>query len=315
MGDPLSRLLSPFQSSQDTWLQRIHENLHQLFAPTRIFPSSANGAPIHLLRWAASGGSGRAQSASLITHAAILAALILLAYPARHQDPVNRQHGVDVSGRLSIGQKLLESLIGDASSEGAGSGGGRTQIPTTSGNLVPSSSIQIVRPSLPPKRESILAVPPTILDLASPPTLNSVTKIGLPWMAEDTDSPGPGDSNTIGNGNGKTMGDGRIDGPGGTGESAQRYRPGLTQPVCVYCPDPQYTDEARKAKVQGTVTLKVLVGADGRASQARFVSGVGLGLDERALETVRGWKFTPAKDAARHAVPAWITIEVVFRLI
>lgn len=202
-----------------------------------------------------------------------------------------------------------------APSEGTGSGGGRTPIPATSGNLVPSSSIQIVRPLLPPKRDSILAVPPTILDLASPPILNSINKIGLPWMAEDTNSPGPGDSNTIGNSNGKTMGDGPFDGPGGMGEVSNRYQAGLTRPVCVYCPDPQYTDEARKAKAQGTVTLKVLVGADGRASQVRFVSGIGLGLDERALETVRGWKFTPAKDAAHHPVPTWITIEVIFRLI
>ena len=315
MRDPFSRLVSSFQSSQDSWLQRIRENFHQLLTPARAFPSSANGAPIHLLHQRGSVSSGRAQSASLVTHAAVLGALLLLAFPARRGDPPNPPHGVNVSGRLPIGRKLLESLMGHAPSEGAGSGGGHTQIPTTSGDLLPSSSIQIVRPSLPPKRESVLEAPPTILDPAAPPVLNSVNKIGLPWMRDETNSPGPGDSNTIGSSDGNTMGDGPIDGPGGTGVSSTGYRPGMSQPVCVYCPDPQYTDEARKAKVQGTVTLKVLVGADGRAAQVRFVSGIGLGLDERALETVRGWKFTPAKDAAHHPVPTWITIEVVFRLI
>ena len=42
--------------------------------------------------------------------------------------------------------------------------------------------------------------------------------------------------------------------------------------------------------------------------------GVGYGLEERAVETVRGWKFTPAHDAARRSVAVWVTIEAVFRL-
>ena len=85
-------------------------------------------------------------------------------------------------------------------------------------------------------------------------------------------------------------------------------------PTCVICPYPIYTDEARHVKVQGTVTLRVLVGTDGRAAQIRVVSGVGYGLEERAEQTVRGWKFKPAIDAARRPVPAWVTIEAVYRL-
>jgi len=158
-------------------------------------------------------------------------------------------------------------------------------------------------------------MPPTILDPAAPPVLTPVNKIGLPWMSEETNSPGPGDSNTVGNSNGKTMGDGPVDGPGGLGSSLSSYRPGTTLPICVYCPNPLYSDEARQAKVQGKVTLRVLVGADGRPSQVRIIQGIGLGLDDRAAQSVRTWKFVPAHDAARRAVATWITIEVVFRLI
>ena len=100
-----------------------------------------------------------------------------------------------------------------------------------------------------------------------------------------------------------------IGGPGGD------YPPGVTLPTCVYCPEPQYTDEARQAKVQGRVVLRVLVGADGRGSQIQLMSGIGMGLEDRAVESVRAWKFTPARDGARRAVPTWVTIEVVFRLI
>jgi len=111
------------------------------------------------------------------------------------------------------------------------------------------------------------------------------------------------------------MGDSSIDGPGGAGESSSVYRPGVTLPTCVYCPAPQYTDEAREAKVQGRVTLRVLVSADGRASQIQVAQGIGAGLDERAVQSVRSWKFASAHDGARRAVPAWIAIEVIFRLI
>jgi periplasmic protein TonB len=111
------------------------------------------------------------------------------------------------------------------------------------------------------------------------------------------------------------MGDGPIDGPGGESDSRFAYRPGVTLPTCVYCPDPQYTDEAREAKLQGRVTLRVLVGADGRASQIQIVQGIGMGLDDRAVQSVRSWKFAPAHDGARRVVPTWVTIEIIFRLI
>jgi periplasmic protein TonB len=210
--------------------------------------------------------------------------------------------------------RLFAPTTGRASDPGSGSGGGRVPIPTTIGNFVPLFSIQVVRPSLPLKQEEHMPVPPTIFDPASAPVLTPVRKIGLPWMREETYSPGPGDSNTVGGGPGNTMGDGSRDGPGGLGESQSRYRGGVTLPSCAYCPDPQYTDEAREAKLQGKVTLRVLVGVDGRASQIRVVQGIGLGLDERAEQAIRSWKFVPAHDGSQHPVAAWVTVEAVFRL-
>ena len=75
-----------------------------------------------------------------------------------------------------------------------------------------------------------------------------------------------------------------------------------------------YTEEARQVKMQGTVTMRVLVGADGRASDIGIVRGVGFGLDERAMQTVRTWKFSAARDPSHRLIAAWITIEAVFRL-
>jgi protein TonB len=132
-------------------------------------------------------------------------------------------------------------------------------------------------------------------------------------MPDQNNSSGRGKGRTIGDGPGDSIGDAPGDGVG-RGRTPGFYNPGTTLPSCVYCPDPQYTDEAREAKLQGTVTLEVLVGADGRASQIRIVKGIGLGLDERAEQAIRGWKFVLAHDASRRIVPAWVTVEAVFRL-
>src|SRR5258705_5777715 len=82
MRDPLSRRFTSLQSSSDSWSLRVRENLRQLFTAVPLFPSSANGAPIHLPRWEPSARSGRAQSISAVIHAAIVcAAVILAAHP------------------------------------------------------------------------------------------------------------------------------------------------------------------------------------------------------------------------------------------
>jgi len=104
------------------------------------------------------------------------------------------------------------------------------------------------------------------------------------------------------------------EGQAGYGDAAGSYAPGTTLPTCAYCPLPAYTDEARHVKMQGTVTLRVLVGADGKASDIRVIRGVGYGLDERAMQTVHTWRFTPARDPNHRAIAAWITVEAIFHL-
>ena len=313
MRDPFFRLLTSLSSSRDSWFHRIRDNFQQLLAPGRIFPSSANGAPLHLPRWQKSPRSGCAQSASLLTHAAIITALVIAAVHPQSSNPkpnLPREPG----GILSVPGDLLDRLRGLHPSGGTGSGSGHDLLPPTQGNLPARSALQFLKPTLPRNPNPELPVPPTILDASAPRVLPPVINIGIPWMRERNDSSGPSNGNTIGTGPNDSIGTTPGD-QTGVGGPPGPYRPGVTLPTCAYCPDPQYTDEARQAKLQGTVTLRVLVGSDGRASQIQIMQGIGLGLDDRAAQSVRTWKFVPAHDAARRPVPAWINIEVVFRLI
>lgn len=90
---------------------------------------------------------------------------------------------------------------------------------------------------------------------------------------------------------------------------------GTTAPVCVRCPAPDYSSKARRADYQGVVTFDVLVNADGQAGQITVVKGpgLGLGLEESAIETVKKWKFKPAVGPEGNPVPVLVSIEITFR--
>jgi TonB family protein len=95
---------------------------------------------------------------------------------------------------------------------------------------------------------------------------------------------------------------------------AVRMASGVSAPVLLLKVEPEYTEEARAAKYQGTVLVYVEVGPDGNAHNMQVVRGLGLGLDEKAIEAVNKWKFKPgAKEGQPVTVQA--TIEVNFRLL
>jgi protein TonB len=295
-----------------SWFTRVRENFRQAFASTGLRHSSSNGAPIHLLELDPAQRTGRAQIASLLTHSGIIGALALLAFQTQVVR-TQRNGGIDVAAEHLLFSPPSD-FANDRASLGHNAGGGEhSPLPATHGFLAPRSSLQLAQPHLPDNATHVLAVPVATLDENAPPIVAAVSQLGLPWMPNDTNSAGPGKDGGIGSGEKGGMGD-NSGSDAGEGESGVPYSRGMTMPVCVTCPLPLYTDEARKLKLQGMVTLRVLVGADGRAAQIHVARGVGYGLDERAISTVRAWTFTPARDAARKVVPVWVTIEIAFRL-
>jgi protein TonB len=314
MRDPLLRSFSVSQTSNDSWFPRVRENLRQLFISAPLFPSSANGAPIHLLAFRRSATAGGARTLSFITHAALLGGILLFSIQSRTPRIIGTRPELVPHEGLTFFPPPAENAFGRPSLGKSSGGGEDDPRPTKHGLFAPGSST----PLLPPRRivntNPELAVPSSVFDPNAPQFPAPVTNLGLPWMKDDTDSAGPGKNHGFGSGKKGGMGD--KEGPGaGQGEAHDgSYANVLSLPKCAYCPDPQYADEAREAKLQGAVTLLVLVGADGRAAQIRIVKGIGLGLDDRAVQAIRSWKFVPAQDAARRAIPAWVTVEAVFRL-
>jgi TonB family protein len=88
---------------------------------------------------------------------------------------------------------------------------------------------------------------------------------------------------------------------------------GVTVPQVIYNPEPGFSDEARKSKTQGVVTLILVVGKDGRTYNIRVGQSLGMGLDEKAIDAVKRWRFRPAT-LNGEAVATQIAVEVDFHL-
>jgi TonB family protein len=91
---------------------------------------------------------------------------------------------------------------------------------------------------------------------------------------------------------------------------------GVGYPACVYCPQPQYTEQALKANYEGAVVLQVIIQPSGHASNIKVVKAgpPGLGLEGKAIEAVKTWRFKPAVGPNGRIVATITPVEVTFRL-
>jgi TonB family protein len=132
-------------------------------------------------------------------------------------------------------------------------------------------------------------------------------------------SNGIGSGGGIGNGKGGGVGPGNGAGfgpgtGGGFGGGAYRIGGGVSAPVPIYQPEPEYSEEARKAKWQGIVILSLVVDEMGKAVRIQVTKPLGLGLDQKAIEAVEKWRFKPGMKDGK-PVPVIASVEVTFRLL
>jgi TonB family protein len=206
---------------------------------------------------------------------------------------------------------------------GGGGGGGDRDVLKASQGRLPKFSMeaQITPPAAVIRNPNPkLAVEPTIM---VPPEIKVAMNSNMPNFGDPKSSaviPSNGTVSMSGIGSGSNggvgSGDGRGLGPGegmGTGGGVFRPGRGVTPPRPIYSPDPEFSEDARKAKYQGTCTLMIVVATDGRPINIRVVNSLGMGLDEKAIETVRTWRFEPGQKDG-HPVNVEMAVEVDFHL-
>jgi TonB family protein len=202
------------------------------------------------------------------------------------------------------------------SGDSGGGGGNHDPLPASHGNLPPASlDSQLAPPTVMlPKEMPKLPVEETVV-VAPDIRLPQGGQIGDPASQfSKVLSNGPGGPGGIGigccDGIGSSTGPGVGDGPPGIYPAGKM---GVTVPQVIFNPEPSFSDEARKAKAQGMVLLLVVVGKDGHTYDIRVGQSLGMGLDEKAIEAVKVWRFRPATLNGQ-PVATQIAVQVDFHL-
>jgi periplasmic protein TonB len=258
---------------------------------------------------------------SAIVHAVLLALLLGSAFFGHKVVAREEQHETVTliapspdSYALPVAKKVVS---------GGGGGGEHDVLPATKGRLPKLAMQQITPPSIilrnqHPKltAEPTVVVPPQVRVAG-----NNMPNLGLPTAAAMPSAPpsnGTGSGAGIGSGSGGGVGVGHGPGVGagsggGIGGGVFKVGGGISAPQPVSTPDPEYTEQARIAKTQGTCILWLIVDDQGRPRDIRVVRGLGMGLDAKAIEAVKQWKFQPAMKDGR-PVNVQISVEVGFKL-
>jgi protein TonB len=313
--DPLDHLLVHVD---DAWYSSLRQQVHDLLHPQKLPPLKLTSKPVEVKDIWGEYRYGRISSlSSLLVHTIVLA-IILIPFGRKVVQVVKNQvlyTPVDISA--------YEAQMPPSKKKAGGGGGGgdRSPEPASQGKLPkfalhqltpPEVVIRNPNPRLP--EEPTVIVPPDI-KLNTP----NLAMLGDPLAKLGPPSNGPGGGGGIGSGYGGGVGSGSGGGVGpgqGGGYGGGVFRVGgdVTAPQLVSKVDPEYSEQARKSKYQGVVVLNLVVQRDGTVRDIKVVQPLGLGLDEKAIEAVKQWRFRPGmKNGAPVDVAA--TIEVTFRLL
>jgi protein TonB len=192
----------------------------------------------------------------------------------------------------------------------AGGGGGqRGPAPVSKGSPPKFSPVQITPPKTPVIQPK-LAVEPTIDVDPKLKMSSTLPNVGIPNAPTVGVSMGNGNGNGLGSGNGNGMGPGSG---GNTGGGVRQVGGGVSAPIPIYQPEAEFSEEARKAKMTGIVLVDLIVDEKGSVIRAHVIRGLGMGLDEKALEAVRQYRFKPAMENGK-PVKVEVNVEVNFQI-
>jgi periplasmic protein TonB len=205
-----------------------------------------------------------------------------------------------------------------AKAQGGGGGGGAHQVVEASKGRQPVvAKEEITPPQIARLDHPKLGVEPT--EMVKMPDNNTLPNLGMAQspqikMASQGQGSGSGFGHGLGGGIGAGHGVGAGPGSGGGyGGGLMSVGGGVSAPQVVHSVEPGFTDDARRANYQGNVSVQLIVDPEGNPQNVRLVSHLGMGLDEKAIEAVRQYKFKPAMYQG-HAVAVQILIDVDFHL-
>ena len=314
--DHLSRLLAP-QSAEMPWYRSLYEAVRDVIKPEKLPPLELTSKPVAVKEiW----GLYANDPKKYFYSAGINAGIILILAIGFSTPAVQKL----VKQKLDLIDPNLKPFVPDikpkpAAMQGGGGGGAREVMPVSKGRLPKPSMKQFVPPMIVDHTPKLSIDPSILAPPDTPLPQSNLNNWGDPLAKFVNGSNGNGSGGGMGNGSGGGVGNGNGGGfgpgsGGGVGGGVFKVGGGVSQPVVIYRVDPEYSEEARKAKYSGTVLLSVIIDTEGHARDVRVVKSLGMGLDEKAMEAVNKWKFKPGMKGGQ-PVNVRAQIEVNFRLL
>jgi len=316
-GDHLDRLL--VAEVEEPWYQSFLRNVKEAIRPAKLPPLEVTSKPIPVKDiW----GEYRYGRQSALSSVGIHVLVVVLLFTLGTNKTVRTavQKGV-VLINPNLAEYMPDLKPKDQLAKGGGGGGDKSPLPASKGRAPRFAARQFVPPAAVVNNPNPkLLMEPTLIGQADMKLPNVDMNVwGDPLAKIGPASNGPGSGGGIGSGSGGGIGPGRGPGygpgeGGGAGGGVFRIGGGVSAPVAIYKVEPEYSEEARKAKFQGTVVLSIVIDEKGLPTNFKVVRPLGLGLDEKAIEAVQKWRFLPGKKDG-HAVAVLATVEVNFRLL
>ena len=290
--------------------------LPEEYSSSRRAPAQATSRPIFAADPLAFKRDRTSSVISFVVHAVAITLVLTLALKARTVvTPERTTIVMPVDFKITPPPMTLPV----ARVQGGGGGGGAREVVEPVRGHPPTivAKMQIAPPQIIRIDRPKLAAEPT--EMVKMPDNNNLPTVGMaqsPQIALASQGSGSGSGFGQGLGGGIGAGRGSGAGPGGGGGyggGLMSVGGGVSAPQVIHSVEPQFTDDARRANYQGSVSIKLIVDSQGNPQDVRLVSHLGMGLDEKAIEAVRQYKFRAAMYQG-HPVSVQIVIDVDFHL-
>jgi TonB family protein len=315
--DHLDRLL--LSETEVPWYKSLVENVRELINPPKLPPLEVTSKPVNVKDiWGKDGKKKYSTLYSLGIHAVLVLLIVAVGTNKAVQEKAK-----ETITLIAPDLAPYEPPVAKQKNKmgGGGGGGDKSLLQASKGKLPKIAPKQFTPPMVVVNNpDPKLVMEPTIMVQPNAPLPQvNMAVLGNPLGAIGPPSNGTGSGGGIGSGKGGGVGSGSGGGfgpgsGGGTGGGVYRIGGGVSDPVPIFKPEPEYSEEARKAKFQGAVMLSIVIDETGKTRDVRVIRPLGLGLDEKAIEAVLRWRFKPSlKDGRAVAVSA--NVEVNFRLL
>ncbi len=296
-------------SIEQPWFKSLVNNIRELIHPPKLPPLEVTSKPVEVgTIWGAyGGGEKRSGMMSLLIHVGVIGLMLLI-----FQAPTIQKKIHDWGPVVYVPPYKMPPAAQKAG--GGGGGGQKVPTPVNKGAAPKFAPKQFIPPALKvdaPKLPVVPTITAPIPQIQAPDYGDPLSKMAQLSGGQGAHGLGSGTGGGVGSGNGDGYGPGSG---GGMGGGVYRVGGEVSAPVLISKTEPEYSEEARKAKYSGTVLLSLVVGADGLPRDIKVIRPLGLGLDEKAIEAVQKWRFRAGVKGGR-PVATQATIEVSFRLL